>query len=314
MKFKPSPNKIIIKIKGQFNDVDEHGLKIDTTWNPEQHIRIEGEVVAVPHRYDSEYIGHKYPGSPQPKSHNPNNRVTAMYFYNHRYYTVADCNVDLKEGDKVYFHYLAIQFEDFDRYSASLLLTDEHGYEYHQIPTDTIIAVLRDGEIKPLLSRVLVQPLESEETDFFGVILPKSKEYLKGVVRYVGESIKGEEIDIKPWDKIMYLKNKEFENKIEGENYYVMRHWVVISKEVDGEYEPVGDYVKIELEPDKTLIKLGRTNPFHKHGKVISVGERCDKSFLNQSVSFNNRSSYFVSIDEKTIFVKQSDIYWINAD
>lgn len=314
-KFKPTPNVLIIKFKNQFNDEDPNGLKVDTTYNPEHHIRISAEVVGVPPRFESPTLAHKYPGSPPPRSYSHKSKMTSLYYHKHTFYTAEDCDIDIRVGDTIYFHYLAIQYEQFGRASQTYLNRDDEGYEYHQIQVDTLMAVLRDGNIIPLLGRVFAKPLQEDDLDNHGFISLKSNKLLQGNITHIGSPIADQTADVSVGDDIVYLKHSEFENKIEGQYYYVMRHWFIVAKKVNGNYEPVGDYVKLETKEEDGLFKMeGTTNVFQKNATVIGVGEKADKSLINSTVVFNNRSSYFAQFNENTIFVRDSDIIYIKDD
>jgi co-chaperonin GroES (HSP10) len=312
-KFTPTPNALIIKFKNQFKDEDKYGLKIDTTYNPEHHIRTSAEVVGVPSRFESGTLAHKYPGSPPPRSYSPKSKMTSLYYHKHTFYTAADCEIDIEVGDTIYFHYLAIQYEQFGRASQTYLNRDEEGYEYHQINTDTLMAVLKDGKVVPLLGRVFAKPSQEDDLDKHGFKLLKHNKYIQGKVTHVGSPIGDQDADVSAGDDIVYLNHSEFENEIEGEYYYVMKHWFIVAKMVDGIYQPVGDYIKLKKKEEDSLFKMEETTtPFQMNAIVTGVGEKGDKLLLNSTVVFNNRSSYFAQLDENTIFVRQGDVYFIN--
>jgi hypothetical protein len=92
-----------------------------------------------------------------------------------------------------------------------------------------------------------------------------------------------------------------------------MKHWFIVAKMVDGIYQPVGDYIKLKKKEEDSLFKMEETTtPFQMNAIVTGVGEKGDKSLINSTVVFNNRSSYFAQLDENTIFVRQGDVYFIN--
>jgi co-chaperonin GroES (HSP10) len=312
-KFTPTPNVLIIKFKNQFKDEDKHGLRVDTTYNPEHHIRTSAEVVGVPSRFESGTLAHKYPGSPPPRSYSSKSKMTSLYYHSHTFYTAADCDIDIRVGDIIYFHYLAIQYEQFGRASQTYLNRDDEGYEYHQIQVDNLMAVIRDGALIPLLGRVFAKPVEESDLNKHGFKLMKGNKLLQGKVTHVGSPIGDQDADISVGDEVVYLKHAEFENEFEGEQFYVMKHWFIVAKMVDGVYQPVGDYVKLEKKKeDGHFVMEASTNPFQKNAEVLMVGEKSDKSLINSTVVFNNRSSYFAQLDENTIFVRKGDVYFIN--
>jgi co-chaperonin GroES (HSP10) len=208
--------------------------------------------------------------------------MTSLYYHKHTFYTAADCEIDIEVGDTIYFHYLAIQYEQFGRASQTYLNRDEEGYEYHQINTDTLMAVLKDGKVVPLLGRVFAKPSQEDDLDKHGFKLLKHNKYIQGKVTHVGSPIGDQDADVSAGDDIVYLK-------------------------------PVGDYIKLKKKEEDSLFKMEETTtPFQMNAIVTGVGEKGDKSLINSTVVFNNRSSYFAQLDENTIFVRQGDVYFIN--
>ena len=236
--------------------------------------------------------------------------MTSLYYHTHTFYTAADCDIDIKVGDTIYFHFLAIQYEQFGRASQTYLNRDEEGYEYHQIKVDNLMAVVRDGNLIPLLGRVFAKPLKDLDLNKNGFMLMQRNKLIQGKVTHIGSPIGDQTADISVGDEVVYLKHAEFENDFEGEDYYVMKHWFIVAKKVNGVYQPVGDYVKLEKKEEDGEFKMeDRTTPFQMNATVIGAGEKADKSLIGSTAVFNNRSSYFAQLDEKTIFVRDSDIY-----
>lgn len=311
MKFQPTPRKIIIRFKNLWND-EKDGIKLDTTYKPEHHIRISAEVVAVPKRFEGGIINQHYEGSPAPRNYSSKRKDYQLYYHETPFYDVSDAEMDVRVGDTVYFHYLAIDYEQFERESKTYIIRDEEGYEYHQIAVEMLFCTVRDNTITPLLGKVFVEQIVQEEQNIGGFIIPKNDKYLEGIVKHVGFQMPSEERDIKAGDKVIYLEGAQFDNVIEDEEYYIMQGWTIAAKEVDGVYEPVGNVIKVELtENDHGLLLSDSHTPMQMNGTVISMGENCENNLVGDSVVFNNRSSYFVKFDEKTIFVRERDIYYI---
>ena len=89
MKIKPSPNKIIIKIKNVWNDEDkETKLKTDVSYEPHHHIRYDAIVAGIPDRYEGGIICSKYIGSPSLKSY-ANVPGRNLYCYKPEYYYIG---------------------------------------------------------------------------------------------------------------------------------------------------------------------------------------------------------------------------------
>ena len=130
-------------------------------------------------------------------------------------YLVADYEpLGLKEGEKVYFHYLTI-------------------LDKPNIPPDkwlvhpkVLYCVIRDGEIEMLNDYTLVE-IEEEPKASSLLILPKKKSTSTGIVKYTNTP------ELKEGDRVIFKKTGAFENKIEGVDYYVMDSWHILCKILD---------------------------------------------------------------------------------
>jgi len=85
-------------------------------------------------------------------------------------------------------------------------------------------------KIKPLGDRVLIKPLEAEETAKGGIIIPDSakEKPQEGTVAAIGPG-KGlddgskDELSVKVGDKVIYSKYAGSEIKLDGDDYLLMR-------------------------------------------------------------------------------------------
>ncbi len=83
--------------------------------------------------------------------------------------------------------------------------------------------------IKPLGDRVLVEPIEQEETTAFGIVLPDSakEKPQEGKVIAVGSgSVKDGArvaLEVKEGDKVLFSKYAGTEIKYEGKEYLIMK-------------------------------------------------------------------------------------------
>lgn len=86
------------------------------------------------------------------------------------------------------------------------------------------------SSIKPLGDRVLVQPIEEEEVNKGGIIIPDTakEKPQEGKVIALGtgktdDSGKKTEFSVKKGDKVLYSKYGGTEVKIDGDNFLIMR-------------------------------------------------------------------------------------------
>ena len=85
-------------------------------------------------------------------------------------------------------------------------------------------------KLKPLADRVIIKPLEAEETTKGGIILPDTakEKPIEGTVIAVGPgkvSDDGKTVkpEIKEGDKVLYGKYSGTEVTVDGEEYLIMR-------------------------------------------------------------------------------------------
>ncbi|MEC0092667.1 MULTISPECIES: co-chaperone GroES [Paenibacillus] len=83
--------------------------------------------------------------------------------------------------------------------------------------------------IKPLGDRVLVEPIEQEETTAFGIVLPDSakEKPQEGKVIAVGSGAVKDgarvALEVKEGDKVLFSKYAGTEIKYEGKEYLIMK-------------------------------------------------------------------------------------------
>ena len=84
--------------------------------------------------------------------------------------------------------------------------------------------------LRPLADRVIVKPMEAEETTKGGIILPDTakEKPIEGTIVAVGpgrvtEDGKSIKMEVKVGDKVLYGKYSGTEVTVEGEDYLIMR-------------------------------------------------------------------------------------------
>lgn len=79
-------------------------------------------------------------------------------------------------------------------------------------------------KIRPLGTRVLVQPIEAETKTASGIIIPDSakEKPQQGKVLATGNGKEGEPMEVKVGDLVMYGKYSGTEISHEGQNYLIM--------------------------------------------------------------------------------------------
>ena len=95
-------------------------------------------------------------------------------------------------------------------------------------------------KLKPLGDRVLVQPVEEEETTASGIVLPDTakEKPQKGKVVAVGDGAWDEDgekripLDVNEGDEVLYSKYGGTEIKVDGDDLLVLRESDVLAKVV----------------------------------------------------------------------------------
>lgn len=228
--------------------------------------------------------------------------------------------VEIQEGDKVYFHYNSLSEET--RHEVL-----PNGNEVHIIDYHRIFCYVRGIELSACQGYSLLEQVYEDETETIeyegqkmevvmsksGIILdtkPK-KEKQKAVLAYHGKSLKQDpKDDAMPGDYVLLAPNKNFSNHIEGRDYYVTKHNGLYGKIVDDKIIPYGDYVLVKPEFIKTTIHLEeklRSNS----GRVVRKGPKVPESIeIGDRVHFSKESKrdFYWDEDNEELLLKNSFI------
>jgi co-chaperonin GroES (HSP10) len=319
---KAGPNRVVIRTKKtkqdeiKLNVLDQSGsnitLALDTDFNPEENAVITAEVVAVPEKLGNNEVTRKYYGYP------------VCHQVQEERVRYSDLPIEVLVGDKVYFHFHALDEETF------LFKEDEFLYfsiEYHQI-----FCSVRNGEIIPIAGQILVEPYYGNDiqeielpglttikgkTNSFGIItsIHEEPQYLRGVIKHASAPIGFENIELRSGDHILYTIDSDFENEIEGKKYYVMKSWDVFATFAGDQINPIGSWLMVDAEwpEDKTRsgVFLAPTKKeMPKSGIVKKAGSGSLDVKNGDKILFEGRSPNFTQIDE-FIFVKEQDVFGI---
>lgn len=187
---------VLVSAPQKFNDrIEIEGGKviyIDTTYKPDHHVSIKGIVEAVPRRLTHNHYWHK------------------------------GMEMELQEGDEVYFHYLTID-------ATNLWYAEEK--EVYQTEYFNIFAYKRgDGPLTMTANWCLVEPVEQEHKfkSSLDLIVPdaykKVRNYKVGKLRHIGKPLKhAPTLNVSEGDYVIFGKDADFENEIEGEVFYTMQ-------------------------------------------------------------------------------------------
>lgn len=176
-------DKIVVEIDELFPD-KKGSIYIDTTYNPQDHIRIFGKVVSAPRKVSKEYQS-------------------------------LGIKPVVQAGDRVYFNYLTCMSPE----NRLDVIEDGVPKIYWLVDYHEAMAYVRDGQINTIGIWVLMEPVFHEEQKTAGgLIIPEAyrkKEDLYGIYRFGNDpELVGEKVYFDPIGKFL--------NKIEDVEYYCM--------------------------------------------------------------------------------------------
>jgi co-chaperonin GroES (HSP10) len=327
---KAGVNQVIVRVKKTKNNEivtgikDESGnpliLLKDTDFEPEKNAVIHGEVVSAPEKLSGVEATREYDGYPV---------RNGKYEFNILKY--SDLPVEVLIGDTAYFHFHSLDDESF--------LYKEEGWLYFTVQYQQIFCAARNGIIVPIAGYILVEPFFGDDIEEFTipevatVLLPVAKtvrgkrsasnliteitdapRFLEGVVSHASDTIPFVDFNVKPGDRVIYSIDSDFENEIEGRNYYVMHIWDLIATNNAEAIHPVGPWVMIEADKVKELTESGlvlvqKKKPNPNTGTIIKTGNTVKEVSAGDSVYFEGASPNKTLIGGY-LFIKEADILY----
>lgn len=250
----PIGDQVFFTVDKEFEDelVLSNGFVLfkDTTFNPGQHKRLFGTVVASPVKLSGNVIIQEVdPGLPRPQSYVSSEMVSQMKAFGIKYdssswepshikNSAIEC--ELEKGDKIYFPYSATNATNKIKKS---ILTYE-GKDVYSIPYHLIWCKIKDGAIIPVANHTLVTPLEDESYIYDAELNTKvqktdtmvtgmcydTKKQLEGIVAHISKPLKGYINDFTVGDHIVFLPERDWLNKIENQDFYIIKSQDIIAK------------------------------------------------------------------------------------
>lgn len=186
---------VVVRVDKKYQDEIDLGngnkLFLDTTYQPEHHVTICGEVVALPNTTWC--------------------KTTDGTFIRN----------DLYVGDLVYFNYLTVD-------PTNLLEGEENLYT---VDLEMIFCFVRDGRITATANYALIEPKENiEKKGSIYLSTPKLSKNM-GYIEHLSTPKKNfEKTGLLPGDEVWFHERFAFENEIEDKKYYVMQQTVIEGK------------------------------------------------------------------------------------
>lgn len=278
--------------------------------------RTYGTVIAAPDKLFMPALRQVYDGSPAPIKHrgydvlkaleykivnNPNiaveqEEIRKMYRCEASEYEFEfQKEVEVKEGDKVYFHYFSICDNNWMGY--------HHGIKLYKVMYDMIYCIIREGKLIPCNKNVFIEPYydESYQEIDLGHFKTRAKTNETGLVT----SVKDEPEVQKGWlngERVIFRPKRDNIRKIEGKEYYVMKEWDVLAN--FNPLRPIGPYVVMIPERKYSLKHISLPTP-----EFTNRGEVEHGKYAGSKVIYNHKSKEGVFMKEyNRMLVHQEDI------
>lgn len=325
-KIKPINGTVVIKLKHTMNDRTESGLYKDITFDVHGKMMIYAEVVSVSEGGSSEVMLEINTGAPKSKD----SSVEPVYVRN------RDTKHDIREGDRVYFHYLTLE-------DPKNFLWVEGEVKFFKVPIHDCFLSMREdsrGEYidEGVKKRAFMhnqyvlgteywgEGWESIEVDgkmvagkvnSFGMVIETKETPLENysTITDIRAGIKpySRHREVKAGDVALLAPNCEFKNEIEHKERWVFTHQDILAVLRKSEIVPVVNMVLIKLKErvytGKIIVDTTKLN-LEEEGTIVSVGGTVDEILkVGSAVKFSSGGARV--IDDTHVLVKDYNIYGI---
>lgn len=231
----------------KYKGVGGREIELDPKFDAARHASIDGEVVSVPKVLSHIMLLQNHLGLPSYAS-----KPTYQYRW------MDDIAMEVQVGDKIYFHFNtimnAIQRNEFIHVEG----IHPNRTWYVRVRYDQVFCAVREGKIIPIQGYTFVAPAFETWDDIArptpqvvngkvmlnrdGSPMMKPKDqwivvksapehkYLQGYVKHVGTPLNGDKCEVREGQKILYHRNADWQQSIEGHNYFTMRQNHIIGR------------------------------------------------------------------------------------
>jgi co-chaperonin GroES (HSP10) len=245
-------------------------LFLDTRFDPGRHAKIYGEVISAPEKLTTSInMWREEEGNPKPVSFYSaemtsqmagalkagqrftpeteriaDRKIRGEYYdpslHEPTYVTPANIVPEVKKDDRIYFHYNTVSPEN--------RIQTLDGSKIYKVQYDNVFCAVRNNTIIPIGGYVMVEAVWDEETEEIdlqghekvrgkvsvsGIIteLHDKPKVQQGIIAHIGTPLIGDpDLGLVKGNKVYFLKYSEFQNRIEGKLFYVMRQKDIIGK------------------------------------------------------------------------------------
>lgn len=212
-------NHIYVNIDSLFEDKlnTKSGVTLynDTSWNPEWGVTAHGIVRTAPKVIKSNRRLTIFKGDTKQFGNtgvSPDN------------YRESDIYPDVQVGDKIYFRYTVIWAVDSVKQGTLI-----DGELLYYVPYKDVFCIVRDGDIIPVGSHVLMEAVEENKIATPTLIIPEALNRAvstdKAIIRHIGKPLKGASApNAEVGDLVVYSKRVGEAYTIEGKEYVIAYH------------------------------------------------------------------------------------------
>lgn len=200
--------------------------------------RIFGEVVSAPYKLSDRMLYIYDDGEPYHQRGVDGDMIAGsfgyikreQYFPTHweaKGFEMKDLGINVKEGDRVYFYYNAINEDNLlseERVGSGV---DSVWAKFYKVGYENLFAKVVDGVLEPINCHVLCEYEYEDDRSASGLYLSavKKEKHLVAKVRYASK-----DSGLVSGDLVYYLPNSDFSNTIEGEKLLVIKEREILAK------------------------------------------------------------------------------------
>jgi chaperonin GroES len=221
-------------------------------------------------------------------------------------------DIDLKPGEKVYFHHFVVRDKNKYEIEGRTLFASNYF---------NLWCVIRDGKIVMLEDMLLFEKiLEPEENMFMGDFQVKSRrDFIPNMGRVTHVSKQVSEAGINPGDVILHVKDADYDINIEGNKYFKTQINSIICVQKNGGLEPQSDQLLVvpvkqtEIRLNLLLVKTQRESQLK--GVVLKVGSDVKNVKVGDEIIYFNGLNSEVNYDgEEYSVIKEEYIVGVLED
>lgn len=316
----------IIEVDKIYDDQTASGIYKDVSFDKHKKMMIKGRVVSAPDKGNNEFIGEYEYRFPTPTEPDQDNYIRNRHL-----------PVTIKNDDIVYFHYLTLE-------DPGNFLGTSKGKMLYKVGINNIFCSRRGDDIIMHNGYVLGKPYFGEgweevevngkivagKANEAGLIVQTKDKPLANVAKIsvIGKILKARGRDKLPLNRervsngsiVLLVPNCEFENEIDGENYWVFSQKDIVATFHGERLQPEGDYVHIAPRYRKhegsIYIPQKEYMGIDDEGTIIEIGELVPEYFAKGAdvkFALKRHRKYTDSQGVESLFVRCGEVFGVTV-